>query len=33
MSAQLEVLEPGLAVAVQDRGRFGFRRLGVPVAG
>ncbi|WHZ10552.1 MAG: Allophanate hydrolase 2 subunit 2 [Burkholderiaceae bacterium] len=33
MSARLEVLEPGLAVAVQDRGRFGFRRLGVPVAG
>ncbi len=33
MSAQLEVLDAGLAVTVQDRGRFGFRRLGVPVAG
>ena len=33
MSAQLEVVESGLAVAVQDRGRFGYRRLGVPVSG
>lgn len=29
----LEVIESGLAVAVQDRGRFGYRRLGVPVSG
>ena len=33
MSAQIEVMEPGLAVALQDRGRFGWRRLGVPVSG
>lgn len=33
MSAQLEVVESGLAVAVQDCGRFGYRRLGVPVSG
>ena len=32
-SAQIEVIEPGLAVALQDRGRFGWRRLGVPVSG
>jgi len=29
----IEVLEPGMAVAVQDPGRFGLRRFGVPVAG
>ena len=29
----IEVVDPGLAVAVQDRGRFGLRRFGVPVAG
>ena len=33
MSARIEVVEPGLAVALQDRGRFGWRRLGVPVSG
>ncbi len=32
-TAQIEVVEPGLAVALQDRGRFGWRRLGVPVSG
>ncbi|MEO9100870.1 MAG: biotin-dependent carboxyltransferase family protein [Burkholderiales bacterium] len=31
--AQIEVVEPGLAVALQDRGRFGWRRLGVPISG
>ena len=31
--AQIEVVEAGLAVALQDRGRFGWRRLGVPVSG
>ena len=29
----LEVIEPGMAAAVQDFGRFGLRRFGVPVAG
>jgi biotin-dependent carboxylase-like uncharacterized protein len=29
----LDIVDPGLAVAVQDRGRFGLRRFGVPVAG
>ena len=29
----IEVIDPGLAVAVQDSGRFGLRRFGVPVAG
>ncbi len=33
MSAQLEVIDAGLMVALQDRGRFGYRRLGVPVSG
>ncbi len=33
MSAQLEVVHGGLVVAVQDRGRFGYRQLGVPVSG
>lgn len=32
-SAALEVVEPGLAVTVQDRGRFGYRDIGVPVSG
>jgi biotin-dependent carboxylase-like uncharacterized protein len=29
----LEIVDSGLAVAVQDKGRFGLRRFGVPVAG
>jgi biotin-dependent carboxylase-like uncharacterized protein len=29
----LDIIDPGMAVAVQDRGRFGLRRFGVPVAG
>lgn len=29
----LDILDPGMAVAVQDPGRFGLRRFGVPVAG
>ena len=33
MSAQLEVVDAGLVVALQDRGRFGYRQLGVPVSG
>ncbi|MGH8820227.1 MAG: biotin-dependent carboxyltransferase family protein, partial [Rhodoferax sp.] len=33
MSAQLEVIDAGLVVALQDRGRFGYRQLGVPVSG
>ncbi len=33
MGAQIEIVKPGLAVALQDRGRFGWRRLGVPVSG
>ena len=30
---EIEIIESGLAVTVQDRGRFGLRRLGVPVSG
>ncbi|MEO7954448.1 MAG: biotin-dependent carboxyltransferase family protein [Polaromonas sp.] len=33
MSAQLEVVDGGMMVALQDDGRFGYRRLGVPVSG
>lgn len=33
MTAQLEVIASGLAVTLQDRGRFGYRRIGVPVSG
>ncbi len=29
----IEVIEPGLFTTVQDKGRFGCRRLGVPLAG
>ncbi|HTU02001.1 MAG TPA: 5-oxoprolinase/urea amidolyase family protein, partial [Candidatus Sulfotelmatobacter sp.] len=31
--AVLEVLEPGLLTTVQDRGRFGYMKFGVPVSG
>lgn len=31
--ARLEVVEPGLGVTLQDRGRHGYRQLGVPVSG
>lgn len=34
MSADmLEILEPGLLTTVQDRGRYGYQRYGVPVSG
>lgn len=34
MSAEaLEIIEPGLLTTVQDKGRFGFQRFGVPVSG
>lgn len=33
MAAVIEVLDPGLATTVQDRGRFGYRGLGVAVGG
>jgi biotin-dependent carboxylase-like uncharacterized protein len=33
MTAVVEVLEPGVAVTIQDRGRFGYRSIGVPVSG
>jgi biotin-dependent carboxylase-like uncharacterized protein len=29
----IEVLRPGLSTTVQDRGRFGFQKFGVPVSG
>ena len=29
----LEILEPGLLTTVQDRGRYGYQRFGVPVSG
>jgi antagonist of KipI len=31
--ATLEVLDPGLLTTVQDRGRYGYQRYGVPVSG
>ena len=31
--ATLEILEPGLLTTVQDRGRYGYQRYGVPVSG
>ena len=34
MSRQiLEIIEPGLLTTVQDRGRYGYQRFGVPVSG
>jgi len=33
LSAYLEVIEPGLLTTVQDLGRHGYERFGVPVAG
>ena len=33
MSALVEVVESGLSVTIQDRGRFGYRNIGVPVSG
>jgi len=29
----IQIVEPGLAAAIQDRGRFGLKRFGVPAAG
>ena len=29
----MEILEPGLLTTVQDTGRFGYQRFGVPVSG
>lgn len=33
MSGHLRVIAPGLATSVQDTGRFGYQRFGVPTAG
>ena len=34
MSAEtLEILEPGILTTVQDGGRYGYQRFGVPVSG
>ncbi len=33
MSPAIEVIEPGLFTTVQDRGRYGVQRFGVPVSG
>ena len=33
MSAHLRVIAPGLATSVQDAGRFGYQRFGMPTAG
>jgi biotin-dependent carboxylase-like uncharacterized protein len=33
MSAMLEAIDGGVAVTVQDRGRLGYRSIGVPVSG
>lgn len=33
VSARLIVVAPGLSSTVQDRGRFGYQRLGIPAAG
>ena len=32
-SASLEIVEPGLLTTVQDAGRYGYQRFGVPVSG
>jgi biotin-dependent carboxylase-like uncharacterized protein len=33
MTPHLHVIQPGLVPTIQDRGRFGFQNVGVPVAG
>lgn len=33
MSGLVEVVDAGVAVTIQDRGRFGYRSIGVPVSG
>lgn len=33
MSGIIEVLQPGLYSSIQDRGRFGFQKFGVPLSG
>ena len=33
MSRAIRIIEPGLFTTVQDRGRYGFQRFGVPVSG
>lgn len=33
MSASLAIIDPGIAVSIQDLGRFGLRRFGVPQSG
>ena len=33
MEAKIEVLQPGLFSTIQDRGRFGFSKYGVPQSG
>ncbi|MDR9418016.1 biotin-dependent carboxyltransferase family protein [Gracilimonas sp.] len=33
MTGQLEILEGGLLTTIQDQGRFGYRKYGVPVSG
>lgn len=33
MKAEIEVLHPGLYTSIQDGGRIGFRKFGVPVSG
>ena len=32
-SATLEIVEPGFLTTVQDAGRYGYQRFGVPVSG
>ena len=32
-SVTLEILEPGLLTTVQDKGRYGYQRFGVPASG
>jgi len=33
MSTVFQVLSPGFLTTVQDKGRFGYRSIGMPVAG
>jgi biotin-dependent carboxylase-like uncharacterized protein len=33
VTPHLKVIEPGLATTVQDRGRFGYQHVGVPISG
>ena len=33
MSNTIQIVDPGLFTTVQDRGRYGFQDIGVPISG